>query len=397
MASYYYRGISDDGISLTGTLIAENEYAALQTLNERGIRPVALRLEKKRELRKRNTKIKRRDILQYLRQLSVLLSAGMPLLDTLVNLSRNNSTILDERTSLIASDLRTGKKFSDALAARIPELPSYVPSMIVLGEHTGNLPGVLSDAADRLDYELKLTREIQSALTYPAVLACVGGVVIFILFAFVIPRFSDLIDQNAANVPAYSRMVIASGVWLNKNLLAVVIAVPAAIAILPVLSRWRGWSTSSFIETLPYFSQLLNYSRLATWSRTMAIGLDNGAEMLTALRLAEEATQSDSLRAQFKIMTRDVRSGQPLEIAYQNNVAMSDSSVVDLIETGRRSGQLSQMLLIISDQYEEKVRTANQRITSIAEPLAIVFLSVIVGALVLAIVLAMTSLYAIDI
>ena len=147
------------------------------------------------------------------------------------------------------------------------------------------------------------------------------------------------------------------------------------------------------IERMPVIGPLLVQADLGGWARTVGIALDNGADLMTALNLGQESLKSQELKKRFSIVHSQIRSGTDMEIALIENFPDFDRLSIDLIKTGRISGQLPKMLLFIGSIEEEATRTRSKRFASIAEPLAILSISAIIGLIVISIVLAMTAVY----
>jgi len=398
MAVYRFKALNPQGNHVEGQQVADTQGAAYEKIRARGLHPVAISEVQRRRARLGNKKPTRKHLLRVVRQMATLLSAGVPLLETVENLRRGEEAgELGKRFSALLQQLRQGQRLAEGLRANFPELPDYVFSLVALGESTGQLSKTLSDAADRMDADEALSAELRSALSYPMVLACVGGVIVFAMFLFVIPRFGALVDRSGANIPAFSKLVINSGIWLRGNWFLFLTGVGGAIFGLRTLFRSNAENVRRLAGQLPGFGGVLRKVDFENWARTLGVALANGAQLLPALDLASQTVKSKAFSSQLEGVRRDVRTGMHLDEAVQSNVPYADAMLLDLMATGRKSGTLDQMLILAANTYRAEIGTLTKRLTAIAEPVAILLISMVVGALVVSIVLAMTSLYDFDI
>lgn len=397
MTRFRYKALGADGSEVAGTCDAVSEAAAFDELKTRGLAPTAIQpvRQKRRWLAPRS--MTRKQLSQTIRQLATLISAGVPLLEAIDSIRRNDAhPKIAESADLLKRHLRSGQPLAAGFREHFPSLPGYVPSLVELGVETGRLAEAMQDAADRMAADDKLNSDLRSALAYPVILGVIGTVIVLGMFLFVIPRFGALIDRSSANVPWISRTVIEIALIMRENWILVVLGVGSLVTILPWIARRYRAMFRQLALSIPGIGKVLRNVDLAVWSRTVGLALSNGASLMTALDLAQRASADTVFASELPGVRRSVRSGSDLATAVETNFANADPMLIDLIQTGTRSGKMDKMLLLASELYEEDVRTATKRLTSIAEPLAILLLSIVVGGLVISIVLAMTSLYQFD-
>jgi general secretion pathway protein F len=219
------------------------------------------------------------------------------------------------------------------------------------------------------------------------------------MFMFVVPRFDAMIGDNRDNLPAISRIVITTGVWMKAH---TALFLGGAIALIGggiFLTRNKAVreQVRSLAERSPVIGSFLIQSEIGGWARTVGIALDNGADILTALRLGLSGLNSRELRNGMDAARGEIRAGRNIDEVLEEHLPAMDALSIDLIRTGRNSGALADMLLFIADTKESETRERAKGLTAIAEPAAILFIAMIVGTIVLSIVLAMTSLYEFDI
>lgn len=397
MAKFAFRALNKDGSEVAGRQDAGSEKAAFDELKNRGLYPISIEMERPPRRLFGTRKLTRKDLSQTLRQLATLLSAGVPLLAAVESLVRSNAhPDLSERAGKLSQHLRSGEGLPSGLEKFYPEFPIYVTRLAELGDATGKTADTLTDAADRMAAEDKLKSDLQSALTYPMILGGVGAGIILMMFLFVIPRFGALIEESGADIAPVSRAVIESGVWLQANWLIALTVFAGIVFGARFLVQQNRKQLNIFARRLPGIGKVLWRADLTTWCRTMGIALSNGAPLLVALDLASGAIQSEAFAAQLSGVKRAVKSGTELDQAFSNSVDSADPMLMDLLNTGIRSATLDKMMLLAADLYEEELQSNMKRLTAIAEPVAILLLSLIVGGLVISIVMAMTDIYQFD-
>lgn len=397
MADFDYKALDREGKEVSGAVDAPHEAQAYERLRERGLAPLSIKEKAPATALRFSRSLRKKDMVRWVRQLATLLTAGVPLLEAIESLSRSQAHPgLSERAQGVRRVLRAGGKLSQAIEGHFPTLPPYVARLAELGEATGQIGPALTEAADQLEYEERIAGEFRSALMYPTFLISIGTIIVLLMFFFVVPRFATLIEQSRAEVPAISRIVINSGVWLTQNWMIALAALVGAIGIMVLLARQARGGMAGFIETLPVLSKFQATGELATWSRTLGGALTHGAELLKAFDLAEKGVRAPRMKRGLQAARSAIRAGKPLDEALDEHVRGIDRVVIDMIRTGRTSGKLGQMLLYAARQYDNDMRERTKRLTTLAEPIAIVAISLIVGTIVISIVLAMTSLYEVE-
>ena len=211
-------------------------------------------------------------------------------------------------------------------------------------------------AADRMAADEALSNELKSALTYPMILAGAGGAIIFGMFVFVIPRFGALIDRSGADIPAVSRWVIDTSVWVKAHWYLALAGLVAAGAAVRFVLRHNSHAILAALLHVPAIGTVLRKADLETWARTLGVALANGSQLLPALDLAAETVRSGDLAAQLEGVRRDVRAGADLDDAFATNVLTADPMLLDLMATGRKSGTLDRMLVLAADTGRDSRR-----------------------------------------
>lgn len=399
MKTFLYKGLKSDGAQVEGRISAEDSDEAVIKLQAEGIMAFdvgASDQDSRRFVRKRAGP---KDRQRFMRQLAMLLKAGSPLLASFDSLVEEEPCReLHEQIGAIRAEIRNGERLSSGISKHMPALPDYASRLIELGEATGSLPARLSEVAAQLDRDRASLEEVRNALAYPAFLAVAGiGAVLFI-FMFVVPRFSALLEGGDADIPAISRGVLSLGAFFNANAWLVLIVLAGLV--LAAIQSARSRKIRKVIVTAafqaPVVGRFLDTSDTARWARVCGTALTAGAGLMDALALAEKGVLSPKRRDGLTQVRRAVRSGEALETALRAHTK-TDAMTINLVRTGRLSGDLAGMLIFVAEAGEQDAHNLAKRMTALAEPLAIGFIASIIGLIVISLVLAMSSLYSFDI
>ncbi len=399
MANFLYKGLKRDGAAVEGRINAGDSSDAVSQLRAQGILAYEVSLVDGEGRRFDRKRARPKDRHRFIRQLATLLKAGSPLLNAFdALLEEEPCRELSEQMRAIRSDLRGGGRLSQGLSRHMPTLPDYAPRLVELGEATGSLDIRLNEVASQMERDLASAEEVRNALAYPGFLAVAGtGAVIFI-FMFVVPRFSALLENAQGEIPAISRIVLGIGEFFNANVPLVLGG--AVLLALGAIQIWRAPATRRAATViafrLPVLGRFLEASDTARWARVTGTALAAGAGLIDALALAERGVLSPRRREGLEQARRAVRSGEMLETALRAHTN-TDAMTLNLVRTGRLSGALAEMLLFVAEAGEQESRNLAKRLTSLAEPLAIAFIASVIGLIVISLVLAMSSLYSIDI
>ncbi|MFN3214013.1 MAG: type II secretion system F family protein [Henriciella sp.] len=395
MSIFKYKGVASDGTQVSGKIEAVEEREALRLLQSRQIR--AFEVSKVRDAKSdlKSGKPSSNDYYQLLKQFSVLVDAEVSVLEGLQSLkgATKHKHISDQLDS-VSQKLRAGITLGDAMATEMPEFPPLVFNLVKLGEKTGRLGSVMSLLADQLSLQEKMKKELRDALTYPTFLLIVGVIAVVFMFYVVVPRFSSMIGDSRESLPMIADVVFSISEFMvgNSLLLFGVLGGVAAI----VLMAWRSSSVRSVFLRLgyrvPVLGPLMHTADMSNWTRTIGISVDARSHLLDAVHLANQSVRDPAMKSEFQSVTRDLRSGLALDEALKK-VEGIDSLVLSLVSTGVKSGRLAEMLLIATNTLDEEVNSKSSRLGKLAEPIAILVISLIVGTVVIALVTSMTSLY----
>lgn len=392
--NFRFRAIDASAKEVTGLVDAADERAAQREIARRGLVPVALAPDRV-EVSGWAARLPPapRELQLVLQEFATLIDSGVSLAVALSSLAgSSHHPKITAAFAAMAKAVRRGERFSDALRGSGLPLPAYIHQLVEASELTGRLGVALEDGARQYEYDLRVASELRSALVYPAVLVASGVAAVCIIFLWVVPRFGGLLEQRADQLPGLSRWVIGGGVWFADHAgwvgLAAVAMAAAAVALLRRHAvRQRLLQKAA---ALPLLGPWLLEAAIGRWSGTLGTLLSNRVELTRALDLAGAGVGLDHLQARLAQVTRSVRAGSPLSQALREHRALNATGY-DLVAVGEASGELPKLLLALSRLYQSTGRERLQRALKLIEPAAIVVIGGVIGVLVTAVILAITS------
>lgn len=396
MPRYSYRALGSEGAVLDGELAAQSEREAARLLERRGLAPVSLQevasAGAPRTGLRRARRLRQQDLLLALHELSTLLNAGVGLADAVAAQARSaRHPQLVAAFGHMSTGLRQGQSFSQALGTSGLALPPYVATLVRSGEQAGLLGRALSDAVGQMEYDQTVRQEIRQALTYPAVLVAAGIGAVVLMFTFVVPRFSALLNR-AEDLPWLAAAVLNTGMFSREYwwVLLVGLGLAAAWGVRSLRNpeaRARGFER---LERLPVIGTWRVEAETAAWSRILSTLLGNRVPLLDALGLAQAGVRAPGRRARLEEAARAVRNGATLADALEEQDTLSPTGY-NLVRVGERAGELPAMLQSLARLCEEAGRARMKQFLALLEPLAIMLIGGVIGVIMIGIILAITS------
>ena len=401
MAKFKYSALDKDGREMSGVLESTSERTARKELADQGltvsrISEVAIQSEKKAAAKKQRkpmfgTGVTSENVTIFSRQLATLLKAGLPLLRSLEVIGRQEKNpYFKDIVDNLADAVRTGNKFSDGLQQHPKVFDKLYVNMARAGEAGGVLDVVLDRLATFQEKAMKTTNKVKSAMVYPIVILTVALAIVVILMIFVVPQFQKIFSDmlNGAPMPALTQTIIDISDFMKQNYIATLGIVIAVIAAVKIFFKTkvgiRLWDIAGL--RLPKFGDLVMKSTVARFTRTFGTLLASGVPILEALNITRGTIKNSVISDALLRVHERVRDGEPLATPLDQQ-KIFPTMVTSMVEVGEETGQLSEMLNRIADNYDEEVDNAVGGITSVIEPIMIVFLAVMVGTIVIALFL----------
>lgn len=333
-------------------------------------------------------KVSFNDIVNFTRQLAMMLNAGLTLIDSLTILKKQATKqvylkLLDD----IDKELRSGNSFSFALKKYPQYFSNLYIALVKSGEASGKLNEILIKLAENLDKEREFKGKITGALIYPVIIIISMIVVMFIMITFVLPKLLNLYKDFNIELPLTTKILIFVSSILTKTwpiiLAGIIFSLPLIRKILAIEAV--KYKIDEFLLKLPVFGRIIQMSALVTTTRTLSILTGSGIQILDALLIVVDVSDNLVYHKVFKQIYKDVEKGSPLGESL-DKAGIFPPVLVQMTTVGEETGRLDETLFKISQYFEMESELAVKAATSLIEPVILVFLGVGVGFLVMSVI-----------
>jgi type IV pilus assembly protein PilC len=419
MPRYNYIALDARGQESSGTLEADSQNEAVSQLRQAGYFPKTITEEGKgpkkkaaaggaSSLAKKDIKIninipflekktiKPRTLMIFTRQLATLIDAGLPLLRGLTVLSKQEpDPVLKKVIVSIAESVQSGGTFSESLSSHPKIFNKLYVNMVKAGELGGVLETVLLRLAEFQEKAQKIKNKVVSAMFYPVIVLVIAIVIMAFLLVFIVPKFEAIFADMLGGkpLPVLTQFVIGTSNLVKNNLIVILGGLVALVFGFKFLSKTPkgGVLIDKFLLRSPVFGDLTRKSAISRFSRTLGTLVTSGVPILQALNITRDTAGNAVVADAISKVHDSVREGesivQPLEAS-----GVFPPMVISMIDVGEETGQLPDMLLKVAEVYDDEVDNAVSGLTSLLEPIMIVFLAVIVGTIVIALFLPLISI-----
>lgn len=330
--------------------------------------------------------IKPKDLQIVVRQLSILIDAGVPLSEGLGTLSRSGrSKDLSEIIKTVKDSIDRGKSFSAALTGHPKVFDSIFINLVKAGEEGGVLAKVLRDHAVFLEKSLKMQGAVKGAMVYPIAILCVAMGAISAILIFVIPTFAAMFADMGESLPFLTQIVLDFSNFIRTKWYIFIIGIIAFVAALKFITNNPNLKKhlDLIVINTPVIGNFLTKAIVAKSFRVLAVLLGAGVDIVRALKVSSDLVTNSLIKQVFLRAQQTIQTGKPLHSAFENSPYL-DIMVVDMIKTGESTGKLDYMLAKICDFYDDELEVASAAMLKMIEPLLLVVLGGIVGFLVIA-------------
>ena len=393
-----FRAVDALGAPVKGELAGPSVDAVNDQLRQRGL--TVLGVEPKRKPLEidldRFNKHKPHDLMVMTRQLATMISAGLTLLRALTVLEdQTENKRLRQALADVRKDVEAGNSFSEALEKHPKIFSVLYVSMVRAGETGGFLESTLDRVAEHLEAEEGLRRQVKSAMVYPSVVLGFAMLVLVALVAFIVPVFAKVFTQNGSQLPGLTRFTLGVSDMV-RGYPYVIIGVVAA-----VVFGFRKWKASETgrrqwdqlrLRTPMKIGEIVQKVALARWSRTLSSLVTAGVPMLEAISVTGKTSGNTVVEKAMESVRASVASGGTINAALKKEPVFPPL-VHHMVGVGEETGGLEQTLSKVADFYEDEVEAAVKSLTSILEPIMIIFIGAIVGFVVISMYLPMFKVY----
>ena len=342
-------------------------------------------------------KIKTKDLIFFVTQLSTYLKSGITLIESLKILSRQYKKKSYKKIfKMIIYDLSMGENFSTSLENRGVAFPNLLITMVKSSEMTGELPEVLDDMADYYTEIEKTRKQMITAMMYPSIVFVFAISVLTFIMLYVIPKFVGIYDSmDGVEIPALTKFIIGTSDFVKKNIFYIGLGAISFILVFRFLYK-KNKIFRTFIQWvlmhLPVVSNIIIYKEVTMFTKTFSSLLAHNVYITDSMEILSRVTQNEIYRSLIFNTVTNLARGERLSAEFDGHWAFPIPAY-EMIVTGERTGQLPEMMSKVSAYYQELHQNAVTRIKTFIEPFLIIFLTAMVGVIVLSIVLPMFNMY----
>lgn len=400
--TYKYTAIDSSGKKVTGVFYAYSKMEVYTYLTNEGNTVLTIETSKYIELfygpsEFNNYRFRNKDLIFWLTQLSTYLKAGITLTDSMRILGKQMSKSPRKKRVFdsIIYNLTLGESFSSALEKQRNSFPALLISMVKAAEATGELEETLDDLASYYT-ELDNTRKAMiNAMSYPAIISVFSVAVVVFIMLYVIPQFEGVYASTEATLNGYTLWVLNLSKFFDKNfvyLLSGFILIIVVIIIFYKKVKSFRKSLQIFAMKLPIFGKIIIYKEMNVFAKTFASLLKNNVFITDSMNLLSEITKNEVYKEIMFKTINNIAKGEKISESFKNQWAVPEVAYF-MIVTGESTGELAAMMDKVAQYYQTEHKTIINNMKNFIEPTMIIFLAVVVGGIVLAVILPMFSLY----
>jgi type IV pilus assembly protein PilC len=422
MPQFQFTAADAKGEQMSGTIESTSEAEAIQQLRSQGYYPLQVveagkgKLAAKKGAKKGKAapakkgpkattggRIKPKILMIFTRQLATLIDSGLPLLRGLTVLAKQEpNPVLRGTIGALADSVQSGSTFSEALAQHPRIFNKLYVNMVKAGELGGVLEVVLVRLAEYQEKAHKLKNKIVSAMVYPVIVMFIAVAILVFLMLFIVPKFETMFAElgKDAELPMISQIVFGTSkfflkpsIWVIPNIVWVFIAFGLIGFLMNMWGKTKKGRRiiDSLKLKLPIFGDIQRKSAIARFSRTLGTLVTSGVPILQALNITRDTAGNVVVSDAIEKVHEAVKEGESIVTPMQTS-NIFPSMVISMVDVGEETGQLPEMLLKVADVYDDEVDNAVTALTSILEPIMIVILALVVGAVVFALFLPLIKI-----
>ncbi len=391
MPIYKWEGKTAKGVVKKGEMEAPNEAAIRIHLRQQSVIPIKIESKEKGlniniSLPFLKKKVQQRSVAVFTRQLATMIDAGLPLVQSLEVLSQQqDNKVFKNIIREIREDVEGGSTFAGALKKHPKAFNELYTNLVVAGEEGGILDTILNRLASYIEKAEALKKKVKSALIYPATIVSVAVIVVIILMVFVIPVFETMFQSAGQSLPLPTLIVLTISKMIKKY---IIILIPVLIFLGYLFKRYYKTDNGKAVVDrlllkLPVFGPLFRKIAVARFSRTLGTLVSSGVPILDGLSIVSRTAGNRAIEIAIMNARASIREGETIAEPLGRS-ALFPPMVIQMIAVGESTGALDSMLSKIAEFYEDEVDVAVANLTSLLEPLLMIFLGVVIGGVVIA-------------
>jgi type IV pilus assembly protein PilC len=396
MPLYAYKAIdTSTGRVVQSTIEGESEQSVAAKLREQALHIAEIKPAKAgKRTGKGRQKLKPKSLVVFSRQFATMIDAGIPILRCLDILQGQcKDPALKSTLEVITVDVKGGMTLTEAMAKHPDVFNRLYVNMIKAAELGGILDVILDRLAQFLEYEAEVKGTIKSAMTYPVLVLVFSQIMLFALFTFVLPKFKDIFTGMNAEMPAVTKFLFGIGDFMQAYWWAIIIGgIGAFFGFKQWIKTPSGRYRWDFIKLrIPVIGELTVKMSVARFARTFGTLINSGVPMIRSLEIVGETLGNLVLSQAIDVTRNSLKEGNKLSVPLAAS-GLFPTMVTTMIDVGEESGRLPEMLVKVGEFYDQEVTQAVKGLTSMIEPLLIIFLGCIVGFIAISIMVPIFSI-----
>lgn len=398
MPVYGYEAVDNKGRVLRGALEADSEQLLIAKLHEQGLHVVRVEEQKSRAKLfsgfSKPKKPKLQAMVLFARQFATMIDAGIPILRCLdILYTQTKDPALKNALDAVRKDVKSGMALNEAMEKHPTVFSDLFVNMIRAAEVAGILDQILDRLATFLEKDLEVRQKIKSAMMYPVMVLVFSFLVLIAIFMFVLPRFKEIFASMNVEMPAMTQFIFSASDFLIGYWWMIGGAITGGLFVIRRYIRTpKGRYQYDYLKLkLPIFGELVLKLAVARFARTLGTLVASGVPLMRTLEIVGQTSGNAVLATAIEGTRASIREGQPLSAPFAST-NLFPQMVIHMMDIGEESGRLSEMMVKIADFYEQEVDATIKGLTSMIEPLLIVFLGGIVGFIAISIMMPMFKL-----
>lgn len=395
---FVWEGTDKRGVKMKGEQLAKNANLLRAELRRQGINPGQVKPKSKPLFGAAGSPVKPKDIAFFSRQMATMMKSGVPIVSALdIIASGHKNPRMKKLVDTIRTDIEGGSSMYEAVSKHPVQFDELYRNLVRAGEGAGVLETVLDTVATYKENIEALKGKIKKALFYPIMVVVVAMLVSGIMLVFVVPQFEDVFKSFGAELPAFTQMVVnLSRFMVSWWWLIFLIVVGSAVGAIMAYKRSPKMqhAMDRFVLKVPVIGQIMHNSAIARFSRTTAVTFKAGVPLVEALGIVAGATGNTVYEEAVLRMRDDVSVGYPVNMSMKQT-NLFPHMVIQMTGIGEEAGALDAMLFKVAEYYEQEVNNSVDALSSLLEPMIMVFIGTIVGGMEIAMYLPIFKLGAV--